>query len=114
VNNQEYDCDHDCDHDFSLVELAPLTPVDIKRWMSVEAYGAPEPGPDANPTHGRATSVLFWKKAISFFMPNKLTTWNAISGEGNPTRYIEVNELIKKVKKKEVRKQGHRRRLAVR
>jgi hypothetical protein len=39
-------------------------------------------------------------------MPNKLTAWNAISGQGNPTRSIEVNELIKKVKKKEVRKQG--------
>jgi hypothetical protein len=32
--------------------------------------------------------------------------WNAISEHGNPTMSIEVNELIKKVKKKEVRKQG--------
>jgi hypothetical protein len=30
--------------------------------------------------------------------------WNAISGQGNPTRSIEVNTLIKKVKKKEVRR----------
>jgi hypothetical protein len=41
VNNQEYENDHD----FSLLELAPLTPVDIKRFMSVEAYGTPEPNP---------------------------------------------------------------------
>jgi hypothetical protein len=39
-------------------------------------------------------------------MPNCLMPWNAISGQGNPTRSIEVNTLIKKVKKKEVRKQG--------
>ena len=32
--------------------------------------------------------------------------WNAISGVGNPTRSIEVNEVIKKVKKKEVRHEG--------
>jgi len=39
-------------------------------------------------------------------MPNRLMPWNAISGQGNPTRSIEVNTLIKKVKKKEVRKEG--------
>jgi hypothetical protein len=32
--------------------------------------------------------------------------WNAISGQGNPTRSIEVNKLVKAVQKKEVRKQG--------
>ena len=32
--------------------------------------------------------------------------WNAVSGQGKPTRYNEVNTLIKKVKKEEVRKQG--------
>ena len=39
-------------------------------------------------------------------MPNRLMLLNAISGQGNPTRSIEVNTLIKKVKKKEVRKEG--------
>ena len=39
-------------------------------------------------------------------MLNCLMPWNATSGQGNPTRSIEVNTLIKKVKKKEVRKQG--------
>jgi hypothetical protein len=39
-------------------------------------------------------------------MPIFLMPWNAISGQGKPTRSIEVNTLIKKVKKKEVRKQG--------
>jgi hypothetical protein len=32
-----------------------------------------------------------------FFMPNKLMAWNAISGQGNPTRSIEVNKLVKAV-----------------
>jgi hypothetical protein len=72
-----------------------------------KAYGTPEPDPDANPTQARSTSLLYWKKAISHYMPNCLMPWDAISGQGNPTRSIEVNTLINKVtKKKEVRKQG--------
>jgi hypothetical protein len=40
-------------------------------------------------------------------MPNKLMAWNALAQVlGNPTRLIEVNELIKTVKMKKVQKQG--------
>jgi hypothetical protein len=39
-------------------------------------------------------------------MPNRIMPWNAVTAQGNPTRSIEVNELLKRVKKKEVRKQG--------
>ena len=48
----------------------------------------------------------YYKKALSYYMPNRLIGWNAISKTGNPTRSIPVNELIKAVKKKEVRRQG--------
>jgi len=34
------------------------------------------------------------------------STWNPQAGVGNPTRSVDVNELIKAVKKREVRKQG--------
>ena len=40
-------------------------------------------------------------------MPNRLIPWNSTSQEeGNPTKSIEVNDLIKRVKKKKVHKQG--------
>jgi hypothetical protein len=43
---------------------------------------------------------MFWKKAISYYMPNELLACNAIAQEvGNPRRLIEVEELIKTVKK---------------
>jgi hypothetical protein len=74
--------------------------------MCQKAYGTPEPDPDANLAQALSTSLMYWKKAISHYMPNCLMPWNAVSGQGNPTRSIEVNILIKKVKKKEVRKQG--------
>jgi hypothetical protein len=98
------------DHVFSQEELAALTPNDIKRWMCVKAYGTPEPGMDANPTECRSTSIAFWKKAISSFMPNRLMQWNALSNVGNPTKSSEVNDLIKAVKEKEVRKASSGRR----
>jgi hypothetical protein len=39
-------------------------------------------------------------------MPNRIACWDAIHNSGNPTKSKEVNQLIKFVKKKEVRKQG--------
>jgi hypothetical protein len=50
----------------------------------------------------------FAKKAISYFMPNRLMVWNQRTREGNPTRSNVVNELIKRVKKQEVMRQGRR------
>jgi hypothetical protein len=94
------------DHQFIQDKLAPLTPDDVARWMCQKVYGTPEPKPDANPTQARSASIMYWKKAISHYMPNCLMPWNAVSGQENPTRPIEVNTLVKKVKKKEVRKEG--------
>jgi hypothetical protein len=95
------------DHEFSTGELATLTPEHIYRWMFTKVCGMPDPTPEDNPTHGRASSLTrYYKKAISYFMPNKLMPWNEISREGNPTRSTDVNDLIKAVMKKEVRKQG--------
>ena len=55
---------------------------------------------------GRSSSLYFYKKAISYFMPNKLLGWNVQTMSGNPTKSVIVNEVINKVKKMEVRRQG--------
>jgi hypothetical protein len=68
--------------------------------------GALDPPSDANPTLARSNTLKFWKKALPLFMPDCLMEWSRTQEEGNPTRSIEINELIKQVKKKEVRKQG--------
>jgi len=39
-------------------------------------------------------------------MVSRLTAWNEITQVGNPAQLVEVNNLIKRVKKKEVPKQG--------
>jgi hypothetical protein len=81
-------------------ELRALTPQDVVRWMNLRAFGSPDPPSDANPTLARSASLAYWKKAISFFMPNRLIVWVSGRNEGNPTRSIEVNSLIKRIKKR--------------
>ena len=93
-------------YEFSPEELGEVTPEDVYKWMAMKVYGHPDPNNDDNPTHGWSSSLEYYKKALSYFMPNRLSTWNAIMHSGNPTRSVPVNNLIKAVKKKEVRRQG--------
>jgi Transcriptional activator of glycolytic enzymes len=102
VHNQDYTRDKT----YTKGELRALTPHHILQWMNLKAFGVTDPALDANPTLARANSLEYWKKALSFFMPNRLIVWVSGRNEGNPTRSLEVNNLIKRVRKKEVRKQG--------
>lgn len=56
-----------------------------------------------NPAEGQASLLEFYKKAISFSFPWKNATWNPQVNVGNPTKSVEVNELINIVKKCEDR-----------
>jgi hypothetical protein len=94
------------EYEFTPEELAEITPNQLVQWMSVKVFGVANPGPEDHPTLGRSTSLEFYEKAISSFMPHRITPWNSITNFGNPTRSVEVNDLIKRVRKKEVRKQG--------
>ena len=85
--------------------LAAITPNDVLRYMNLKTFGTTEPAGDANPISARANSLAMDKKAISYFMPNR-DMWSVTRTEGNPTRSALVNGLIKRVKKKEARKQG--------
>jgi hypothetical protein len=88
-------------------QLAVLTPDIAVRWMKLRACGTPDPGPDAEPTPlCCSASLQCWKKGSSFHMPHGLMHWNAMSQEGNPTKSTEVNDLIKRARKMEVRKKG--------
>jgi hypothetical protein len=84
------------DHQLVQDELAPLTPDDVARCGCAKRHTAHQ-----NPTPTQLKldshrSSHYWKKAISYYMPNRLIPWNAISGQGNPTRSIEVNTLADK------------------
>ena len=69
-------------------------------------FGEPNPGPNSRPTEGRSSSLEYYKKAISYYMPNQHIGWDMEAERGNPTRSLEVQNLIKSIKRLEVRRQG--------
>jgi hypothetical protein len=92
------------DATFTKEQLLTIRPNDIKRYLCMKAYGDPDPPDDARPSEGRSDSLYYCKKALSYYMPYKNASW--VNGRGNPTKSQVVNDMIKKVKKFEVRGQG--------
>jgi len=74
--------------------------------MTFRAYGFENATPDCNPTGCKSATLLNIKKKISFFMINRLPTWDEIHKTGNPTKSAIINDLIGAVKKKETHGQG--------
>ena len=89
---------------FTNAQLLEIRPNHVVRYMRLKAYGTEQPGADDRPIHRRASGLEFIKKAISFFMPNQNAKWNVEHESGNPTMSVAVNQLIKAIKKEEVRK----------
>ena len=89
-------------HRFTDDELLLITPEEVVRYFAFKVYGTADPTPDMRPTQGRSNSILYTKKAISYFMPSKLETWSVRARTGNPTRAILVNNFVKSIKKMEV------------
>jgi hypothetical protein len=94
-------------HNFTDEELFTLTPEHIFKYMAHKAYGKIDPNFNTDfPTKSQSSTLKFAKKAISYYIPNRLLHWNEQTKQGNLSRSNLVNELIKTVKKKEVRRQG--------
>ena len=96
---------YDASHAHSADRLARITPEDILSWFNLKCFGSSTPDEDARPLV-RSSSLEFWKKALNSFMPNRLMVWNEVSRVDNPTKSTQLNDLIKLVKKYEVRRQG--------
>ena len=93
---------------FSRAELLLIQPEDIKRYFGLLAYNDPdydinEPA-NHRPTYCRASNLENYKKALSYYMPNRTVSW--CDGRGNPTKSAPVNDIIKEVRKFEVRGEG--------
>jgi hypothetical protein len=91
---------------FTREQLLAITPVDVKQYLCMKAYNDPDPiiANGARPTNGRSDSLYYIKKALSKYMPYRTANW--INGQGNPTKSPLVNDMIKEVKKFEVRGEG--------
>ena len=67
---------------FSQEELLALTPTHIVEFFNLKAYGKKNPAPDDKPTKCRSTTLLNYKKKISWFHPRKDQQWDSIRGKG--------------------------------
>ncbi|KAL3923737.1 MAG: hypothetical protein SGARI_006161, partial [Bacillariaceae sp.] len=94
------------DQEFGTERLVQITPEDLCRYLSHIAYGKECPTDEDRPVNARSNTLHYVKKAISCFMPRRNIQWDNVNGSGNPTKSIQVNSLIKLVKKHEVRKEG--------
>ena len=104
--NLSFGTSHDKHYNFSNEELFHLTPDHIYAYLAYKAFGTTQPSDTDKPTKGRSNSIEYAKKAISYFMPNKMMKWDLQNNSGNPTKSVIVNELIKRIKKAEVRREG--------
>ncbi|EEY63388.1 uncharacterized protein PITG_15104 [Phytophthora infestans T30-4] len=100
------DKEYTASHEFTPADLLSITPGLLCRWMNTRAYGDSEPSEDMRPVHLRSSTLEFAKKAISAYMPRINAPWDPVAMQGNPTRSDDVNKLIKRVKRFEVRREG--------
>ena len=72
--------------EFSQELLQNITPNNIYRYFKYRLHrDANANENEMNAIDAWCDSVKFWKKAISYFMPNNLIVWNEIGLVGNPT-----------------------------
>jgi hypothetical protein len=95
---------------FTVDELSAITPQDLITWMTFKLYNKETADEDEVPLRGSHNSIDFYKKSISYFMPQKDQKWDSISNRGNPTRSKEVNAFINKIKEIDIKSGGSRKR----
>ena len=95
------------EYEFSRAELLEVTPTGLMRFLKLKVFGNEEANIDTDQIiNYRSNTIKCWKKAWSYFMPNKLMTWDEVTGRGNPTRCTEINQLIRVMIRKEVGRLG--------
>jgi hypothetical protein len=57
---------------YTQEELSCITPDNIVQWMNLPYFGTTDPALDANPSLAKSNTIQFYKKGISFSMPNYL------------------------------------------
>ena len=96
--------DYPPDVEITMPVLEAITAEEVVQWFAYRAFGTPTLSETDRPIHARHSSLLYWKKALSSFMPQHNVVWDGT--RGNPTRSSALNELIRRVRRYEVRGQG--------
>ena len=94
-------------HKWTKRELKAVTPDKIIKYLNKKIYGKVDVKHDVEPPiYHRQNSVLFWKKAWSYFMLDQNTPWSEVAKHGNPTKSPQVNKLCRAMNKMEAARRG--------
>ena len=94
-------------HKWTKRELKVVTPDKIIKYLNKKIYGKVDVEHDVEPPiYHRRNSVLFWKKAWSYFMLDQNTPWSEVAKHGNPTKSPQVNKLLRAMNKMEAARRG--------
>ena len=104
--NLAFGTNYDTSYNFLNDELFELTPAHFYSYLSLKIFGTTSPLATEKATQGRSSIIEYSKRAILYFMPNKLVKWDLQGDSGNPTISVIINELIKRVKKHKIRREG--------
>ena len=94
------------DHVFTNEDLQAVTPLDVCHWFCLIAYIKEAPDRNDRPLYSTRNTLLYHKKALSYFMPNTLHSWDEIHCNGNPTKAQDVNKVLQVIKKWEICGEG--------
>ncbi len=81
---------YSADNDVSVERLATISTDDVVRYLHLKAFGTQHTTEEDNPPLCRYMELAYHKKAISYFM--------TLAGNRNPTRAVEVKNVLSKVK----------------
>jgi hypothetical protein len=84
--------------------LAEATPETVVSWLRFKTFGK-NTITKKDKAKIRSSTVEMSKKALSFYMPDS-SPWRPETRSGNPTRNKLVNNFVRYIKQKEVRKDG--------
>ena len=95
------------DHQFQPANLTSITDGQIVRWAKLRIYGNADADEKTTaPVRYRVYTLLLWKKAISYFMPNQQMQWNEVSLTGNPTRSALMARLVRSMRRYQTQRRG--------
>ena len=65
--------------EYTNAGLREVTPAEMVRWMNLKTFGVAKRARNTDTVRPmvRANSLAFWKKAISFSLPDRLHGWMA-------------------------------------
>lgn len=101
-----HSCTYPKSQRFSQRQLLEVKPIDVFKYFCIRAFGVEVLETGSRPTLLRGSTLEFYKKAISHYMPNKGPAWDVRTNSGNPTKSALVNGLLARVARHELALQG--------